>query len=288
VLGLGFAFGYVFIKDRFDDTIKTPEDVQSKNIPLLTWIPKFKTNDKNISEHNELIFINEPDSPASESFRALRARIEFSKVDYQEFKTLLVTSPAAGEGKSLVAANLALSYAKSNKKTLLIDCDLRKPRINTIMNVDKTPGLVDYLFNKAKLDDIIRNIALSNFNYVTAGTAPSNPAEVVDSHAMKRFVDTMKDLFEIIIIDSAPIVSVIDSEVLARVADGTLLVLSSKKTETKLINEAMEIVKNPQINFLGTVLNNFNYKQGYGYYNKYYYNYSSPSNGSAKKHSNKV
>jgi tyrosine-protein kinase Etk/Wzc len=288
VVGLGLAFGYVFMKDRFDDTIKTPEDVQNKNIPLLTWIPKFRNSDKTDPRHEELIFIKEPDSPASESFRALRARIEFSKVDFQDFKTILVTSPAAGEGKSVVSTNLALSYAKSNKKTLLIDCDLRKPRINNIMKVDKTPGLVDYLFNKARLDDIIRSAGVSNFNYITAGTTPSNPAEVVDSHAMKKFLDTMKDLFGIIIIDSAPIVSVIDSEVLARVADGTLLVLSSKKTENKLMNEAIEIVRNPQVHFLGTVLNNFNYKKGYGYYNKYFYNYSSPSNGKSTKYKHNV
>ncbi len=201
-------------------------------------------------------------------------------------KTILVTSAAEKEGKTLTSVNLAVSYAKSNKKTLLIDCDLRRPRIHSILNGNKKPGLVDYLFKKACLDEIIKSSSIHNFSYIPAGTFPFYPAEILESNTMKNFLDEMRNTFDIVIIDSAPIVAVVDSEILSRMVDGTILVVSADKTENKLMLDAVELLKNDNSAFLGTVLNNFKYKKGYGYYQKYYYNYQ--SNGKDyKKHRGK-
>ena len=134
IAGLVAAFGFIFLKDYFNDKIKTPADIQNENINVLAWIPQIEKNDKKNSETNELVILEKPDSPQSEAFRAIKARIQFSKIDSGSPKTILITSPAEKEGKTLVSVNLAISYAKSNKKTLLIDCDLRRPRIHTIMN----------------------------------------------------------------------------------------------------------------------------------------------------------
>jgi capsular exopolysaccharide synthesis family protein len=165
---------------------------------------------------------------------------------------------------------------------LLIDCDLRRPRIHSLMQVDKKPGLVDFLYNKVKCEDIIRKTKLSNFNYITSGTIPPNPAEIVESKAMMHFLEEMKQQFEIIILDSPPIVAVVDAEMLARYADGTILVVSADNTEIELMNDAVDLIRKDKVRFLGTVLNKFKYKGGHNYYYKYYYNYSS-SSGSNRK-----
>ena len=278
ITGFSIAFGYLLIKDYFDDKVKTPEDILDKNINFLTWVPHFKSIGKNSSETNELIVMGQKDPVSNEAFSAIRTRVEFSMVDHSSLKTILITSAAEKEGKTVISINLAGTYAKSHKRTLLVDCDLRKPRVHSVFNVPKSPGLVNYLFNKAKLNDVIKTSEIKNLYYITAGTNPPNTADVLGSNAMKRFLMEMKEFFDIVIIDSAPIVAVIDTEILSKVIDGTILVVSSDKTEKKLMTDAFNLLKKDKESFLGTVLNNFKYKSGYGYYYKYYNNYSSNGN----------
>jgi len=151
ILGPVIAFGYILIKDYFDDTVKTPKDMEENDISFLSWIPQLYNNSKIQHDNKELLVLYEPDSPISESFRAITARIQYSRVDSGFPQLILVTSPAEKEGKTFVSVNLAGSFAYSNKRTLLIDCDLRKPKIHTVMGVDKKPGMVDYLFEKCKI-----------------------------------------------------------------------------------------------------------------------------------------
>lgn len=281
LLGPAVAIGFVLIRDFFDDTIKTPEDIEKNNINFLSWVPQHKANGKNPEINHDLIVLYKPDLPISESFRAIRARIHHSRGDENAPKMMLVTSAAESEGKTFVSINLAGSFALSNKRTLIIDCDLRRPRIHKIMGVDKKPGLVDYLAKKSKLEDIIRSTGVNNLSYITSGTLPSNPAEVLESKPMRFFLQEIRDFFDIVILDSPPIIAVIDAEILSKQADGTILVVSSEKTENRLMSDAVGLIKQNNVPFLGTVLNNFEYKSGYGYYYKYYYNYanSSPKKG---------
>jgi capsular exopolysaccharide synthesis family protein len=273
-LGLAVGIGIILIRDYFDDTIKSPEDIEKNNISFLSWVPHFRANSKSPDFNQDLVALYEQDSPVTESFKAIRARIQHSRIDSDSPKIILVTSPAENEGKTFVSLNLAGSYAQSGKRTLIIDSDLRRPRIHSLMDVNKKPGLTDYIAGKAKLDEIIRKIRLNNLNYITSGTVPSNPTEVLESKAMKDFLQEIKEFFEVVIIDSPPIIAVIDSEILAKQADGTILVISADKTENKLMRDAIDLIKSINVSFLGTVLNNFKYKSGYGYYYKYYYNYS--------------
>ena len=282
VLGTGLAFGYILIRDYFDNTVKTPEDIQRKNINVLAWIPKIEL----FSGKGKVEFIvaNQPNSIPSEAFKALRTRVQFSNIDAEQFKTVLITSAAPQEGKTIVSVNLAGSFAQTGKKVLIIDCDLRKPRMHMIFEVNKKPGLVDYLFNQASLNEIIRpSNTIENLNYITAGTIPPNPAEILQSKAMLKFLDDMRSMFDMIILDSPPIVSVTDSEILSRVADGALLVVKADSTEVELMQHAVELIRNERSPFLGVVLNNFVYKSGYGAYYKYYYYYSHTKNGKEKK-----
>ena len=278
------AFSFLIIKDYFNDTVKSPHDIQNKNIKILTWIPEFEKNGKKGTKKHEFIILDKPDASSSEAFRALRARLQFSKIA-APIKTILVTSSAEAEGKTVVALNLAGSFAKTNKKTVLIDCDLRKPRIHRIFGMNKNPGLVNYLFNQNLLEDIIwQSESVDNLYYINSGSIPPDPAEVLESNAMKNFLEEMRKRFDVIILDSAPIIAVIDSEILAKMVDGTILVVSADRTDTELMVDAVELLKKDSAPFLGTVLNNFKYKNGYGYYYKYYYNYESDrKSGKGKK-----
>lgn len=285
IIGIVLSLAFIIIKDSFNNTIKTPEDIEKNGINFLSWVPYYKSS---LELNKDLATLNEQDSPISESFRAIRARITHSRIDSELPKVLLVTSPAQSEGKTFVSVNLAFSNAQSGKKTLLIDCDLRLPRIHNVMNVNKKPGLTDYLSNKAKLEDIIRKTEINNLHFIPAGTSPTNPAETLESEAMRNFLIEIRDFFDVIIIDSPPIVAVIDAEILAKQVDGTILVISADKTENRLLKDAVELIKKNQVSFLGTVLNNFKYKSGYGYYYKYYYNYSKSSDKKRRFRGNKI
>lgn len=316
ITGFGAAFGYVLIKDYFDDTIKTPEDIQKKDIKLLSWIPKLKAEKNNGHHKTEVIVLEEPNSPASEAFKVLRARAQVASIKNKPVKTILISSAWQGEGKTMVAVNLAYSLAMLKKKTLLIDCDLRRPRIHRIMDVTKTPGLVDYMMNKVALRDILRRSKLEYMRYITSGTIRTGSSELFDtlketaeksrdeyirftnsgtpvadptelfaSDNMVNFLKEMKTHFDYIIIDSAPLVTVIDSEILAKYADGIMLVVSADTTQNKLMNETLDLIKEIDAPFLGIVLNNFKYKHGYDYYFKYHYNYS--NNGNDRKREKK-
>jgi capsular exopolysaccharide synthesis family protein len=156
---------------------------------------------------------------------------------------------------------------------LIIDSDLRRPRIHSILGVDKKPGLVDHLMNDIKLEDVIREIKPVYLSCITAGSISSNSDQILESNMMQNFLKEIRHLFEVVIIDSPPIVAVIDAEIIAKVVDGTILVVSADKTENRVMQEALEIIQDNAVPFLGTVLNNFSNKSGYGYYYKYHYNY---------------
>ena len=284
-MGIGLGFMYILIKDYFDDSVKSPRDIENENINILTWIPQFEKNGKKGTKQHEFIILDKPDCSSSEAFKALRSRLQFSRVDTGAPKIILVTSSAETEGKTIVSLNIAGSFAKTNKKTLLIDCDLRKPRIHRIFGRNKNPGLVNYLFNQVSIEDIIwQSESLDNLFYINSGSLPPDPAEVLESNAMKKFLDEVRNMFDIVILDSAPIIAVIDSEILTKLVDGTILVVSADKTDTNLMIDAVKLIKKNGAPFIGTVLNNFKYKSGYGYYYKYYYNYESDRiSGKGKK-----
>jgi tyrosine-protein kinase Etk/Wzc len=282
VLGFGMAFGYTFTKNYFDNTIKTPEDIQNRNINVLAWIPQIEDMSLNGSE---FIVSKKPDSIPSEAFRALRTRIQFAHPDKNSFKSILITSSAPFEGKTTVTVNLGGSFAQANRKTVVIDCDLRKPRLHTVFGSQRYPGLIDYLVGKNSLDEIIHNSDIPGLDYITSGTIPPNPAEMLESNAMKAFFALIKDKYDIILLDSPPLIAVTDSEILSSIVDSTILVVSAGITETELLEKSVGLIKRDGSSFIGTVLNNFSYRSGYGSYYKYYYYYSHTGDAGVKKKS---
>jgi capsular exopolysaccharide synthesis family protein len=279
ILGAGFSFGYILIKNYFDNTIKTPEDLLNRNIPVLGWVPHFEVVSQNGLDGNEFIVAKKPDSMAGEAFRTIRTRIQLTKLDKNALKTILVTSSAPQEGKTIIGINIGGSFAQSNRKTLVIDCDLRKPRVHEIFKTKRIPGLIDYLFDQVSLNEIIHKAEINNLDFITCGTIPPNPAEMLESEKMKIFLNEMKEKYDIILLDSPPIIAVTDSEILSTMADGTILVVSADTTEFELMERSVELMKTDKSSFIGTILNNFSYKSGYGSYYKYYYYYSENAAG---------
>lgn len=276
IIGFGLAFGYVFVKNYFDSSIKTPEDIQKKNINLLAWIPTIEDDGLNGNKDKfGFIVLKQPDSIPAEAFRALRTRVQFSRPDKDSLKTILVTSSAPQEGKSTVAINLAGSFALSNKKTLIIDCDFRRPRLHQVLECEKKPGLVDHLVGDFSLEQIIHQTKIENLNFITSGTIPPNPAEMLDSIQMEKFLTDVRNRFDYIVLDSPPIVAVTDAEILARKVDGSIIVVSADVTEKAMMDRAIQLLKHDNSVLIGAVLNNFKNKPGYGSYYKYHYYYAS-------------
>ena len=250
LLGSGLAVGYVFVKNYFDDTVKTPDDIEKRKINVLAWVPHFESIMGSSTDEIEFIVERRPDSIPSEAFRALRTRIQFSRVNTESLKTILITSSAPQEGKTTISSNLAGSFAQSKKKVLLIDCDLRKPSVHKLFGRERIPGLIDYLTGNAKLDKVLNQSELENLNFITAGTIPPNPAEMLDSLEMRTFLKKMRDDYDLIILDSPPIIAVTDSEILTSMVDGTLLVVSAENTEIDLMERSVELIRRENTQFL--------------------------------------
>ncbi|MDZ4713426.1 MAG: polysaccharide biosynthesis tyrosine autokinase [bacterium] len=278
LIGLGLGLAFAFVRNYLDKSIKSPEELEAKGASVLSWIPKIESlANKNGQTTPEFIVGNKSNSAASEAFKALRTRIQFSKLESDQLKTILVTSSIPFEGKTIVASNLAGSFAQAGKKVLILDCDLRKPRVHNVFETDKFPGLSDYLFTNVTLEDITRRTPMDNLYFITSGTIPPNPSELLGSVQMKQFIHKLKEIYDIVIIDSPPFITVTDSEILYNITDGTVLVCQANKTPADAFWKTYDrLSKKYPHHLLGCVLNNFNFKSSYGYYYNYYYYYSQP------------
>ncbi len=208
-----------------------------------------------------------------EAYRSLRTSIQYSGID-TELKSLVVTSSIPGEGKSTVAANLAKSFSEMNKKVLLIDADLRKPTIHKKLQLSNQVGLSDLIVQKLSPSEVIQKVE-DQFDVLTAGKIPPNPAELVGSEKMSQLLSYLKETYDYIIIDTPPVLSVTDPQLLALKADGTLMVIREGKARQKLILNAYKELKKLNINVIGSILNDCGQKMGG--YSQYYYQYEDQS-----------
>ena len=208
----------------------------------------------------------EPKSIAAESYRTLRTNIQYSSFD-KEYKVIVVTSSDPGEGKSTTAGNLALSMAQDDKKVILIDCDLRKPSLHKKFKISNLVGLSDVIIGKT---DLIKAVYRHNKNLVllTSGKIPPNPSEMLSSKTMENLLETLKESFDYIILDTPPVQAVTDSQILSTKADGTILVVRAEKTKRDSVQNAVNLLKKVNANIIGTVLNGVDSSR-----NKYYYYY---------------
>ena len=201
-----------------------------------------------------LITNQNPKSPISEQYRTIRTNIQFSAVD-EEIRTIVVTSSGPGEGKSTTVANLAVVFAQQGKRVLLIDSDLRKPTVHYTFNFTNTFGLTNVLTRQSQLHDVVKETMEKNLYILTSGPIPPNPAELLSSRAMEQLMKDVEEEFDVVLFDSPPLLAVTDGQILASKCDGTILVVSSGKTETDQAVKAKELLNAANSHILGVVLN---------------------------------
>lgn len=210
-----------------------------------------------------------PKSPISEQYRTIRTNIQFASVD-KEIRSILVTSAGPGEGKSTTVANLAIVFAQQGKKVLLIDGDLRKPTVHYTFNVANNVGLTNVLTKQMEFDAAIADTDEQNLYVLSSGPVPPNPAELLGSKTMVELIEKACEEFDIVLVDTPPILAVTDAHILANVCDGTLLVVSSGKTVQESAIKAKELLMSSSTKLLGAVLNDK--KANYDSYHYYYGN----------------
>jgi non-specific protein-tyrosine kinase len=275
VVGAMLAVGVVFLIEYLDDTIKTPDEVmRATELPLVGLISRIEDE-----ADGEPYAARQARSPAAEAFRSLRTNLHFSAVD-RPLRTLLVTSPGPQEGKSTVAANLAVVMAQGGHRVTLLDADMRRPRLHRMLGVPNRIGLSDlFTRNPLDLDGAVRACRMENLSLLTSGGLPPNPAELLASERMIHILDQVAKQSDFVVIDSPPAGAVTDAIVLAARVDGVLLVVEPKHTRLPSVVQVVEQLRRAGANVVGLVFNNVPLgRSGYynGYYSGYYYQYLYP------------
>lgn len=208
----------------------------------------------------ELIIHKEPKSPIAEIFRTLRTNIQFMTAN-KGLKTLLVTSSVPGEGKSWVSSNLILAFAQEGKKVLIVDSDMRKGRLHQIFEIEKKPGLSNYLSGVSELEDkdniflYIKNTNIDNLYVLPAGDVPPNPSELLGTDRMTDLISILKNTFDVVVFDGTPCLLVADSMILARQLDATVIVTAYKSTKMSDVEKIQKMVENVGGKIAGVVIN---------------------------------
>ena len=273
VVGGMLAVGVIFLIETLDDTIKDPEVITTHlGLPLLG-------NILYVEKDEEPITVRQPRSPVSEAYRSLRTSIQYASVDYP-IKTLLVTSPSPGEGKSTVSINLAIVLAQSGLRVILVDADLRRPVIHKRLNLSNRGGLTSlFVFSP---DEVVSSLQafenMSDMMVMTSGSLPPNPSELFMSERMNQILEKLKRAADIVIIDSPPLMVVTDAAVLAPRVDGVLMAIKPGETKLSACQQSVQQLQQVGGNLIGVVMNSitekgmrsYYYKNGYYKYLDYY------------------
>jgi len=287
ILGLLCGVGLSLFREQLHNTFRTNEDIEQKlALPVLGVVPllnrksgttdtprrrkRGKTGDRARPERH---FLEDAKSAFSESINHVRTGIAYSDVDNPP-QTILITSSVQGEGKTTLASNLALSFAHLGR-TLLIDADLRKPRVEDITDVEAEGGLVEYVAGIRSLQEcVVQDPECPSLYILKGGTVPPNPLELLSSKTLVRTITELKGKFSHIIIDTAPILPVSDAIVLGHIADSLLLVIQAERTTTKMARDGLKRLENAGIRTMGVVLTQVHMKRASYYYDgKYQYYY---------------
>ena len=277
-IGLLLALGAAFLLDYLDDTIKTPEDVQSAtHLATLGAIARIEGE----TAADRLVTVSQPKSPNAEAYRVLRTNLLFSAVDNPP-RSLLVTSSSPGEGKSTTLANLGVVMAQQGQRVVLVDSDLRRPTLHRLFQLPNSTGLTNALLQEHPTTrTCMQPTQVENLSVLTTGPLPPNPAELLGSG---RFGELLKDLYQhadVVLLDSPPALAVTDAPVLARQVDGVLLIVDTGATRRQAAASAQETLNKVGAKVLGVALNRLKPKGSSYYY--YYHHYYSDDESSDDK-----
>lgn len=200
-----------------------------------------------------LITMSNNKSIAAEAYRTLRTNIKFSSYD-KEMKVITITSARPQEGKSTVASNIAISFSENENKVLLIDGDLRRPTIHKNFKLPNSLGIVNVILDQGRLNEILHKDVVPGLDVITSGVIPPNPSELLGSNKNQKLIEKLRELYDVIIIDSPPLLAVTDAQVLSSISDGTILVAQYGGTRKDELTQAKELLENVKGNILGVVL----------------------------------
>ena len=310
VLGLGFGIGAALLIHSLDSKIRTYDDVRKYvSLPILGTIPLIQTDDieldnieQKIETGNEsekekhkiilqqmqekLVTNYSPKSSTAEAFRILRTNIIARKKN-SECTKLLITSSGPKEGKSTIQTNLATALAQMEAKVILVDLDLRRPMVHTIMGFDKETGISDFLMDKSiRIESIIKKSNIENLDIITSGLIPPNPSELLASKRMDEAIEKLKEKYDYILFDSPPVIAVTDSMIMANKVDLLIIVIRIDQADKNVVIRMKELLENIKVDITGIVINGIQPQRYYNSseYNYYYYYYG---NSKKKKSKNK-
>ena len=259
VLGIGLALG----REWQDARLHKPEEIlEFLGTPVLASIPKINPRLSSVTR-GQLVRLDAR-SPAAEAYRGIRTSLALGAT--AGAKTILLASPASGDGKSTIASNLAIAFAQAGERTLLLDCDLRQPVQHMIFETDGTTGITNVLTGDAKLRDAVRVTRVPGLCLLPCGRIPENPSEMLASKRFARLMQSLHESFDRIVIDSAPVMSATDARILAASADATLLVLRIKRSMRQLCMLAMEGLQQVGANVVGAIANEVPADRSSSYY----------------------
>jgi capsular exopolysaccharide synthesis family protein len=265
VIGLLGGIGIAFFVEYLDNTIKSAEDVEVKlGVPVLGVISLLKSGEKSMEE----ILLKEPQSVFAESYKVLRTAILLTSAVTPP-KNILVTSVSPGEGKTVTSVNLAMTIAQASHSVLLVDSDLRKPRVHKIFGLHNSKGLSTYLAGASDID-IICNGVVPNLSIIPSGPVPPNPSELLSSGRMYDLIRALNEKFDFIIWDAAPLLTVTDSLILSKILDGTIIVTKAGQTAYDSVSRALKSLSDIESHFLGIVINGLDVRKN-DYYARYYH-----------------
>ncbi len=267
--GVGIAF---FLEYLLSGTVRDYDDLERSTAswPLLGGIPRIAVKGERLTVFKRDLFTHlKSKEPASEAYRTIRTSIFSTEV--KPVRSMLVTSLGPQEGKTTTLCNLGIVMAQAGKKVLLVDADIRKPRLHDVFRHKNEKGLSDFLLTQAELDDIVHASDIENLSFVSSGAIPPNPSELILSQRTKDFIDSAKKKFDIILFDTPPSGLVTDAILLSRVVDEVIIVVESGKTSKRVLARIYKILKSSNTK-VSTILNRVDSSTGdYYYYHSYYY-----------------
>lgn len=284
IMGLALGIALAIARTRLDHRIHRPDDLQDRGYTVLGTIPDMTSMVEKDFQGADAITIGEqtfdtrlvsllnPLAIPSESYRALRTNIQFSRPDVM-VETVLVTSSSPSEGKSVSSSNLAIVMAQAGRRVLLVDTDLRRPTVHKKFGIPRDPGLVQLLFSEEPFDPTPFATSVDDLWVIPAGASAPNPSELLGSKAMRELIDSFRQHFDIIIFDAPPILAATDAVLLSTQCDAALVIVKAGSTKDFELEQAMESLANVGAPVIGTVLNGFDVSKAYGYKYKYQYRY---------------
>jgi capsular exopolysaccharide synthesis family protein len=302
--GLTFGVGLAFFQDYMDNTIKSPDDVaRYLGVPTIAAVPKREALKGNGVYGNyvaagseasggngsaakngasvlatgsriEMISHDAPNSVMAEAYRSMRTSLLLSSADHPP-KTILVTSALPSEGKTVTAVNMAISLTQTGGRVVLVDADMRKPRIHSVFALGATPGLSAVLTGSAGLKDVVHEVSIPNLFVLPCGVIPPNPAELLMSQRFERMLAALREYFDYVVIDSPPVSNVTDARIIGRVTDSTLVVVKAWSTPRAAAEHSVGALVSSRTRVTGIVLNDIDVRsRGYDAYYSGYSGYS--------------